>query len=339
MNTMKIDVFNHFFPKAFYQKMMEVAPNHPAIGKRVRNIPTLVDLDQRFRIMDEFGDYRQILSIASPPLESIAKPEVSPTLARIANDGMAELVHQYPDRFLGFVASLPMNNPDALAKEIDRAIQELGARGVQVFSNVEGRPLDEPEFSVVWESLVHYDLPVWIHPARGPDFPDYLVEKKSKYEIWWTLGWPYETSVTMARLVFSGLFDRFPNLKIITHHMGGMIPYFEGREGPGWDQLGTRTSDEDLGILLKTLKKRPLDYFKQFYGDTALFGSFSATKCGLDFFGVDHVLFASDCPFDPQQGMYIRDTIRVIKQLEISEQARNQIFQGNARRLLELPVH
>ena len=232
-----------------------------------------------------------------------------------------------------------MNNPDAMAKEIDRSIKELGARGVQVFSNVEGRPLDEPEFSILWESLAGYDLPVWIHPARGQGFPDYLTEEKSKYEIWWTLGWPYETSVAMARLVFSGLFDRFPNLKIITHHMGAMIPYFEGRVGPGWDQLGTRTSDEDLGALLKTLKKRPLDYFKQFYADTALFGSLSGTKCGLDFFGVDQVLFASDFPFDPEAGMYIRDTIRIIEQLEISEQARDQIFQGNARQLLKLSNH
>ncbi len=336
---MKIDAFNHFFPEAFYRKMLEVAPNHPDMGRRVRNVPTLTDLDQRFRVMDEFGDYGQILSLASPPLEAIATAEVSPTLAQIANDGMAELVNKYPDRFPGFTASLPMNNPDAVAKEIDRSIKELGARGVQVFSNVEGRPLDEPEFSIVWESLADYDLPVWIHPARGQGFPDYLTEEKSKYEIWWTLGWPYETSVTMARLVFSGLFDRFPNLKIITHHMGAMIPYFEGRVGPGWDQLGTRTSDEDLGALLKTLNKRPLDYFKQFYADTALFGSLSGTKCGLDFFGVDQVLFASDFPFDPEAGMYIRDTIRIIEQLEISEQARDQIFQGNARQLLKLSNH
>jgi predicted TIM-barrel fold metal-dependent hydrolase len=336
---LKIDVFNHFFPGAFYRKMLEVAPNHPNIGERVRNIPTLTDLDQRFRVMDEFGDYGQILSLASPPLEALAPPEVSPTLAQIANDEMAELVNKYSDRVPGFTASLPMNNPDAMAKEIDRSIKELGARGVQVFSNVEGRPLDEPEFSILWESLAGYDLPVWIHPARGPGFPDYLTEEKSKYEIWWTLGWPYETSVTMARLVFSGLFDRFPNLKIITHHMGAMIPYFEGRVGAGWDQLGTRTSDEDLGALLKTLKKRPLDYFKQFYADTALFGSLSGTKCGLDFFGVDHVLFASDFPFDPEAGMYIRDTIRIIEQLEISEQAKDQIFQGNARQLLKLSNH
>jgi aminocarboxymuconate-semialdehyde decarboxylase len=141
----------------------------------------------------------------------------------------------------------------------------------------------------------------------------------------------------MARIVFAGYFDKFPNLKIITHHMGGMIPYFEGRVGPGWDQLGARTSDEDLSAVLKSLKKRPLDYFKQFYADTALFGAVSGTKCGLDFFGADKVLFASDAPFDPEKGPgYIRQTIKLIEDLEISPEDKTKIFQDNAVRLLKL---
>jgi aminocarboxymuconate-semialdehyde decarboxylase len=117
-----------------------------------------------------------------------------------------------------------------------------------------------------------------------------------------------------------------------------MVPYFEGRVGPGWDQLGARTSDEDLSAVLKRLKKRPLDYFKEFfYGDTALFGSLAGTKCGLEFFGVDHVLFASDSPFDPEKGpMFIRETIKVIDQLEITPEEREKIYEGNARRLLKL---
>jgi predicted TIM-barrel fold metal-dependent hydrolase len=189
----------------------------------------------------------------------------------------------------------------------------------------------------LFEKMAEYDLPIWIHPARGANFPDYLSEDKSKYEIWWTLGWPYETSVAMARIVFAGYFDEFPNLKIITHHMGAMIPYFEGRVGPGWDQLGSRTSDEDYTVILKQLKKRPLDYFKMFYADTALFGSVSGTKCGLDFFGADNVLFASDSPFDPEKGPgYIRETIKIIEELPISDEDRKKIFEGNARKLLKL---
>jgi hypothetical protein len=93
--------------------------------------------------------------------------------------------------------------------------------------------------------------------------------------------------------------------------MGAMAPYFAGRVGPGWDQLGARTSDATLAGVLGTLKKRPLDYFKMFYADTALFGAYDATVCGLGFFGADHVLFASDAPFDPEKGpMYIRENDR-----------------------------
>jgi predicted TIM-barrel fold metal-dependent hydrolase len=164
-----------------------------------------------------------------------------------------------------------------------------------------------------------------------------LTEDKSKYEIWWVFGWPYETSVAMARLVFSGLFDRHPDIKIVTHHMGAMIPYFEGRVGPGWDQLGSRTSDEDLTVVRDRLKKRPIDYFRMFYADTAVFGSRSATECGLDFFGADRVLFASDAPFDPEKGpMYIRETIKIIDNLDITEEVRDKIYRGNAVKLLKL---
>jgi uncharacterized protein len=175
-----------------------------------------------------------------------------------------------------------------------------------------------------------------MHPARGPSsHPDYKGDTKSQYEIWWTFGWPYETSVAMAHMVFNGLFDRHPDLKIITHHMGGMIPYFEGRVGPGWDQLGTR--DEEYVPLAKSLKKRPLDYFRMFYADTATFGARGALKCGLEFFGAGHVLFSSDAPFDPEKGSaYIRWTIEILDQLDITPAERHAIYEGNARRLLKL---
>jgi len=169
--------------------------------------------------------------------------------------------------------------------------------------------------------------------------PVYPTEERSQFEIWWTFGWPYETSVAMARVVFAGLFDRWPALKIISHHMGAMAPYFAGRLGPGWDQLGARTSDEDLSLVLKRLHKRPIDYFRMFYGDTALFGAYDATVCGLQFFGVDHVLFASDAPFDPEKGpMYIRETLSVVDRLPISAEERERIYWRNAAALLKLPV-
>jgi aminocarboxymuconate-semialdehyde decarboxylase len=306
------------------------------MGKRVREIPVLYDLEKRFRVMDEFEDYAQIICLAAPPLE-VLSPDLSPELAKIANDGMAEYVDKYPDRFPGFVASMPMNNPDACLKEIDRAIDELNAVGIQFFTNVNGAPLDLPELKPLFAKMHEVDLPIWIHPARGANISDYPTEDRSKYEIWFVFGWPYETSVAVARLVFGYYFDEFPNLKIITHHMGGMIPFFEGRVGTSWDQLGSRTSDEDYTVILKKLKKPHLEYFKQIYADTALFGAVAGTKCGLEFFGVDQIVFASDCPFDPEKGpMYIRETIKIIENLPISDEDRYKIFEGNARRLMKM---
>jgi uncharacterized protein len=333
----KIDIFNHIFPTPYFDKMVQVAPNGKDMHKRVRNVPSIVDLSERFRIMDRFDDYCQIICLGAPPIEVYGPPSISREMAKLANDGMAELVRKYPDRFPGFIASLPMNDPEGLLKEANRAVKDLKAVGVQIFTNVLGRPLDKPETMPLFDLMAELDRPIWMHPARGADFPDYKGESKSHYEIWWTFGWPYETSVAMAHLVFSGLFDRHPNIKIITHHMGAMIPYFEGRVGPGWDQLGARTSDEDYSLLLKKLKKRPLDYFRLFYADTALFGAKEATMLGLKFFGSERTLFASDSPFDPEKGSaYIRWTIEIIDSLSISPAERQAIYEGNAKRLLKL---
>lgn len=334
---MKIDAFTHIFPKAYWERMLRVLPDGRDMHKRVRAIPSIVDLDARFRIMDEFGDdYRQVLTLGSPPIEAFPAQATS-DLARAANDGMAEIVSRHPQRFAGFVASLPMNNIDAAVAEARRGIGELGALGVQMFTNINGRPLYVKQTLPLFDLMAGFDLPVWLHPARGADFADYKGEPKSHYEIWWTLGWPYETSVAMAHMVFGGLFERHPAFKVITHHMGAMIPYFEGRVGPGWDQLGTRTSDEDYTAITKEMKrkgKRPVDYFRNFYADTALFGALEATRCGLAFFGVEKTLFASDAPFDPEGGrMYIRETLRIIDRLELSAAQREAVCEGNLRKL------
>ncbi|MBI3934626.1 MAG: amidohydrolase [Acidobacteria bacterium] len=334
---MKIDVFPHIFPKPFYERMMQSTAGAGFMQKRVRGVPVLVDLDLRFRFMDQFPGYVQVLTLASPPLEAIGDPKTSPELARIANDGMAELVVKHPDRFPAFVASLPMNNMDACLQEADRAITKLRARGVQIFSNVNGHPLDEPQFRPLFEKMAGYDLPLWLHPTRQSGFTDYPVEKKSRYEMWWIFGWPYETSVAMGRLVFSGIFDAFPDLKIITHHLGAMIPYFEGRIGPGLDQLGARTLEEDKELVTHHLKRRPLDFFRMFYGDSAIFGATASLECGLAFFGLDRVLFGTDMPFDPEKGtMFIRETIRAVESITIAPADREKIYEGNARRLLKL---
>ena len=149
------------------------------------------DLDARLRMMEEFGpDYQQILTLSLPAIETVAKPDQSPALARLANDGMAEIVKKRPDRFPAFVASIGMNNVPEALKEMKRTVEDMGAIGIQIFTNVNGRPLDDPEFWPIFEKMAEYDLPIWMHPTRGAGFADYATEKKSKYEIWWTFGWP-----------------------------------------------------------------------------------------------------------------------------------------------------
>ncbi|MFI6390804.1 amidohydrolase family protein [Nonomuraea sp. NPDC050540] len=332
---MKIDAYSHILPAPYFERMRELAVD-PGALKRWLELTALHDVEARLRMMEEFGDdYQQILTLSSPPIELLAGPDDSPELARLANESMLELCRAYPERFPAFVASLPMNNPDAAMAELAYAIDDLGARGVQVFTNVSGRPLDDPAFRPVFDEMARRDLPIWMHPARGAAFADYATEDASRYEIWWALGWPYETSVAMSRLVFSGLFERHPDLKIITHHMGAMIPYLEGRIGLGWsDQLGSRTEGE---MLDETLPKGLLEYFRRFYADTALSGSAIGMRCGLEFFGPEHVLFATDCPFDPEGGpMYIRETIKAIGSLGLSPQARDRIYHLNIRSMTGL---
>ena len=331
-----IDAYNHFFPERYYDALLETPAGTKDLGKRVRGIPALSNLDERRRVVGMFEDYAQVLSLGLPAVERLWGPDQAPEMARIGNDGLAEIVARHPDQFVGYSALLPMNVPEAAVREAERVLAN-GANAVQIASNVNGRPLDEPEFWPIFEVIAKSGKPILLHPARTREMPDYPTEKHSKYEICSVLGWPYETGVTLARLVFSGIMDRYPDLKVIAHHLGGVIPYLEGRVGHSWDQLGARTSDEDYASLLKRLKKRPYDYFKDFYGDTAVEGARAATVCGLDFFGAEHVLFASDCPFDKEKGPgYIRSTIAVIESLGLSAADKEHVCHGNARRMFGL---
>ncbi len=329
---MRIDAYTHFVPEKFFNKIVE--SGHADIGKRVREIPCIHDLDIRRRIVDGFKDYAQILSYPMPPLELLAKGAQNEEYAKLINDGFAEICAKYPDQFPDWVAQAPMMAGDAGVRECERALNN-GALGIQINTNVGGMPLDHPDFDPVFAAMNRLKKPIWMHPARAANFPDYLTEKKSKYEIWWTLGWSYETAAAMSRLVFSGILDKYPNVKIITHHFGGIVPMLEGRIGPGWDQLGSRTSDEDLRIVLKRLKKRPLDYFKHdFYADTAVFGGVPATHAGLAFYDLDKIVFASDCPFDPEKGtMHTRETLRILECVEMPAADKEKIWHGNLEKL------
>jgi uncharacterized protein len=312
--------------------MLELAGDHKDMGKRVRALPALYDLDFRKKIVDGHKDYQQILSYPQPPVETIAKSASQiDELIRLINDGFAELCAKEKDHFPGWVAQVSLASPDAGAREAERAIKELGALGVQIYTNVAGKALDQPEYRPFWEKMNELGKPIWLHPARGAEMPDYVSEKKSLYEIWWTLGWSYETACAMVRLVYSKIMDDYPNLKIITHHFGGIVPMLEGRLGPGNDVMGNRTTDEDYVGLRKSLKKRPLDYFKNdFWADTAVFTAIPATKAGMEFFPIDKIVFASDCPFDPEGGtMYPRETLKILDSLKMDPVTSDKVFYKN----------
>src|SRR5262249_10480961 len=174
---LKLDIFPHIFPKAFFERMKGIAEQSPSLAAQIKrwlHIPVLWDLDARLEMMKRFPGYQQILTLSLPAIEFLAPHDKSPELARLANDGMAEIVAQYPDKFPAFVASLPMNNVPEALHEMDRAIGELGAKGIQIFTNMNGRPLDDPEFFPIFERMTQkYDLPIWVHPTRTAKFADY----------------------------------------------------------------------------------------------------------------------------------------------------------------------
>jgi predicted TIM-barrel fold metal-dependent hydrolase len=332
---MKIDIFPHIIPPKFKEALVKRGPGpfrQSVFYKYLDVLPTLWDLDKRFRMMDRFEGLAQILTLASPAIETIFEPKDSVEFARMANEEMAELVAKYPDRFPAAVASLPMNDLDAALEELDRAVGKLGLKGIQLDSSINGKPLDSPEFMVIYEKMVSYDLPIWVHPKRERPGPDYSTEKESKYLISSLFGREYETAAFMTRLVFSGVFEKHPGLKIIAHHFGGMVSFLEKRIDGLYD-----LHEKVLGQkYTQNLTKRPIDYYHLFYCDTA-YGSTPGLMCVSSFFGTDHLLFATDMPYDNELGeRKIRETIRSIEQMDISKVDKNKIFGGNAKRLLRL---
>jgi aminocarboxymuconate-semialdehyde decarboxylase len=322
-------------PKPFLDRLGELIPGHPVLAAFPR-IKTLWDVDARLALLDEFTGLQQVLSLANPPIELIAPPDRTPQIARMANDALAEICDRHRDRFPAFVASLPMNNVDASLAEIDRAIG-IGARGVQVFTNVAGEPLSLPKYRPIFTRMAAHDLPVWVHPMRGAGTADYASETTSENEIWFSFGWPYETTACMTRLIYSGLFDELPTLKIISHHMGGMIPFFAGKIDLGFRQIFFGTPERNPVAEEAGLKLHPRRYYEMLYADTALNGEVASTRCGHAFFKTAHCLFATDAPFCSEQGRgLIGKTIAAVEALEISEAERARIFSGNARELMKL---
>lgn len=328
---MKIDAFAHISPIHYLEQVERILERpgvSPAVrehGPWLRADPVLFDLDARWRALEPFPDYRQVLVLAAPPLEELGPPTVTRDLARLANDEMAALVRDH-DRFCGFAASLPLNDPDAALAELDRTVAELGALGFQLYSNINGRPLDDARFAPLFARASELDVAIWLHPTRSPAWPDYPAEQESRHGIWWSIGWPYETAAAMCRLVYSGVMEAHPDLRIVTHHAGAMIPYFSGR----FREVQT----EDQRPALERLPHEPLTYFHRFYADTALFGAPHALRCAVDFFGPEHVLFGTDMPLGGPG--VVGETIADIESLGLAAADRARMYDGNARKVLRL---
>jgi uncharacterized protein len=330
----KIDAFAHILPRAYLERLerqleQSMAPSQLAYYREgvFAFDPVLTDLDARWRKMDQIepsGAYAQVLVLAVPPLEEVGSPAVAAELARLANDELADLVRRFPDRFAGFAAALPLSDVDAAARELDRALTELGALGAQLYTNVLGVPLDEPRFEPLFTRLEEVGRAVWLHPTRSAAWADYPVERTSDYGLWWSLGWPYETAAALARLVYSGHMERHPRQLVLAHHGGGLVPHFAARlaMGPGARQV------QD------SLPWPPLDYFRRFHVDTALFGAPHAVRCVLEFFGPRHVLFGTDMPLGPTSA--VEATIADLEAAGLSSEDLAAVYSGNAERLLGL---
>ena len=168
-----IDAFCHFFPPRLFEQMSCTTGGTKDIGKRIQGVRTIYDLDARLRMMDEFDDYAEILSLGLPPLDAMAGPQEAAEFARIANDGLAELCAKHPDRFAGYVGALSMNAPEAAAREAERILIHGNANGLQLHTNVAGACLDEPRFFPIFEVAAKSGKPVLLHPARTPNVPDF----------------------------------------------------------------------------------------------------------------------------------------------------------------------
>ena len=328
---MMIDIFAHILPLKYMQTVKRLSLINPDYTDRTLS---LSDLDVRFRITDQYHGYLQVLSVPGFYRIITEGKNKAVELAGMANDGMAELVLKYPDRFVTAVACLPLNDMDAALKEAERAIDDLRFRGVEIWATND-KPLDMPEFMPLYEMMCSHNLPVWIHPMRMPSVPDYADEEESKYGINSVFGWVYETTSAMTRLVFGGLLQKYPDIKFITHHCGAMVPYLSARIVSHYDNYEMIWGKP----YKKGLTKHPIDYFRMFYNDTALNGNTAALNCAYDFFGVERLLFATDMPFDSQLGdVSIRETINAIEEMPISGSEKKMIFEDNARRLMRLPI-
>jgi predicted TIM-barrel fold metal-dependent hydrolase len=221
-----------------------------------------------------------------------------------------------------------------MLKEMTYAVKQLGfAGGMVAFGPTVKRP-DHPDYEALWAEAARLDVPVWIHPSRPPVYPDYIDETVSKYQVWQTLSWLMDSSAAMVRLVFSGVYDRYPDLKLIIHHHGALVPLFAQRMQYGWDYF-----EQSTGQKQPTSISRPyIDHFRKFYCDTATQGHEpDLLEMACRFFGSGRLLYGSDAPMDATGGeAFTLDAATSVEAMVIPAGDKRRIYRSNALTLLKL---
>lgn len=280
------------------------------------------DPEVRLRLMEKYGIDIQALSQTGSVLLGF-NAEESAEICRRSNSDNYTLCKAYPKKFVNicFISLLDMKSA---MKELSRAIGELDCRGVTICTNQQGKGLDSPEYFPFYEEIVKQDLPLFLHPTHWESYP--LVEMDTGWRMMQIFGWPFDTTQAVWRLIFGGVMDRYPSLKVVTHHLGAMLPYFARRVEQNFNKF-----------LRDKLPRHINEYWKSFYGDTAMDGTVAAFPCGYAFFGPDRMMYGSDYPFGAEAGEdFIRSNLAGVKSMKIPAKEKTKILGGNAKKLLKI---
>ncbi len=282
--------------------------------------PAMTDLEQRIHAMREQGIEMQILSTQIDLSGYHLSPEDGLWFARAQNDALAQEVRRQPEYFAA-MATVPLQAPELAAQELRRAIVDLGLCGVEIGTSINGRPLDEPSLDVFWGAAQELDIPIFMHPLAVPE-----LERLRDYFLYNLIGYPAETCVAAARLIFGGVLDRFPTLKICLAHGGGVLPALIGRLARGYE-----ARPEFRAVLLKL---QPRDYLQRFKYDTITHAQEGLATL-LDLVGPERLLLGSDYPFEMGDPRAVE---RVGALAGDNQKMRAQIVGGNAVALFRLAV-
>ena len=325
-----IDAYTHFSSMGFIDLLESLSGVYPNPFRVLfeHNIP-LIDPVSRIQAMDRVNADVHIL-IPLPSLESspgvYADRPKALRAAQYINDAIACVVAQNPQRFRG-VAMLPMFNADDMLFEFERAVTQLHMVGGYFVVSPMTKAPDHPDYKRLYAKACDLDVPLWIHPARAAVSADYQGESLSKYNIWMTIGWPMDTSIAMNRIVFSGIFDQYPNLKLITHHRGALIPFWFNRINAIVLQQARANVDASPPYM---------KHFQKFYIDTACNAvEPEQMKMAYTFFGADHTLFGTDTPLDGAGGStFYSDARATLEMIGLSRKTLTKIYSANALRII-----